>query len=76
MESEFEIVNWDRYFALYERGELLCVTVYKKGAQAVKKRIEELKAQLPEPQLEEPQLADDPKEKSQSKHQKEADHVE
>ena len=71
MESEFEIVNWDRYFALYERGQLLCVTVYKKGAQAVKRRIEELKAQL-----EEPQLADAPKEEPQSQEQEEAEHVE
>jgi hypothetical protein len=43
-----EIVNWDRYFALYENGTLLCVTVYKKGAAEVKRRIEELKAQIAE----------------------------
>ena len=61
MESEFEIANWDRYFALYENGQLLCVTVYKKGAKAVKRRIEELKAQLGEPQ---------------SQKQEEAEHVE
>jgi len=29
-----------RFWAVYESGELLCVTVYKKGAQAVKHRIE------------------------------------
>jgi hypothetical protein len=29
-----------RFWALYEAGELLCVTVYKKGAEAVKTRIE------------------------------------
>jgi hypothetical protein len=29
-----------RFWALYEAGELLCVTVYKKGANAVKERIE------------------------------------
>ena len=44
MENRMEIVKWDRYFALYDQGELVCVTVYKKGAQEVKRRIEELKA--------------------------------
>ncbi len=39
-----EIVKWDRYFALYDQGELVCITVYKKGAQEVRRRIEELKA--------------------------------
>ena len=29
-----------RFWAVYEHGELLCVTVYKKGANAVKHRIE------------------------------------
>ncbi len=29
-----------RFWAVYECGELLCVTVYKKGASAVKQRIE------------------------------------
>jgi hypothetical protein len=43
MENAMEIVKWDRYFALYDQGELVCVTVYKKGAQEVKRRIEELK---------------------------------
>jgi hypothetical protein len=28
-----------RFWAVYERGELLCVTVYKKGALAVQKRL-------------------------------------
>ena len=32
----------DRYFALYDGGELVCVTVYKKGAKEVKRRIEKL----------------------------------
>ena len=41
-----EIVKWDRYFALYDQGELVCVTVYKKGAQEVRRRIEELKTML------------------------------
>jgi len=44
MENQMEIVKWDRYFALYDQGELVCVTVYKKGAQEVKRRIEELKS--------------------------------
>ncbi len=39
-----EIVKWDRYFALYDQGELVCVTVYKKGAQEVRRRLEELKS--------------------------------
>ncbi len=30
----------NRYFALYEGNELVCVTVYKKGALEVKKRLE------------------------------------
>ncbi len=30
----------DRYFALYEGEELVCVTVYKKGAMEVKRRLE------------------------------------
>lgn len=29
-----------RFWALYEAGELLCLTVYKKGATAVKERLE------------------------------------
>jgi len=29
-----------RFWGLYEAGQLLCVTVYKKGAEAVKSRIE------------------------------------
>ena len=29
-----------RFWALYEAKELLCVTVYKKGAAAVKERLE------------------------------------
>lgn len=31
-----------RFWAVYEAGELLCVTVYKKGANAVKERLERL----------------------------------
>ena len=32
----------DRYFALYEGENLVCVTVYKKGSMEVKRRLEEL----------------------------------
>ncbi|MEI9475609.1 MAG: hypothetical protein WCO26_03435 [Deltaproteobacteria bacterium] len=46
MENEMEIVKWSRYFALYDQGELVCVTVYKKGAQEVRRRIEELKSMV------------------------------
>ena len=65
MENDLEIENWDRYFALYENGKLLCVAVYKRGAKEVKRRIEELKAQLAE-QRKNPRLQD----------QKEENHVE
>ncbi len=30
----------DRYFALYDGEDLVCVTVYKKGASEVKRRLE------------------------------------
>ncbi len=30
----------NRYFALYDGEELVCVTVYKKGAMEVKRRLE------------------------------------
>ena len=30
----------NRYFALYEGDDLVCVTVYKKGALEVKRRLE------------------------------------
>jgi hypothetical protein len=43
MENGMEIVKVGRYFALYDHGELVCITVYKKGAQEVKRRIEEVK---------------------------------
>lgn len=31
-----------RFWAVYKGGELVCVTVYKKGAKAVKDRLERL----------------------------------
>ncbi len=46
MEKAMEIVKWDRYFALYDQGDLICITVYKKGAQKVRRRIEELKSKI------------------------------
>jgi len=48
MENTMEIVKWDRYFALYDKEELVCVTVYKKGAQEVRRRIEELRSMIEE----------------------------
>ena len=66
MENGLEIEKWDRNFALYENGNLVCVTVYKKGAAEVKRRIEELKAQIAEAR----------KEKPETQHEKEANHVE
>jgi hypothetical protein len=30
----------NRYYALYEGEDLICVTVYKKGAMEVKRRLE------------------------------------
>lgn len=36
---EFEIERYGRYWAVYEDGGLLCVTVYRKGARAVIARI-------------------------------------
>lgn len=66
VKNDFKIMKWDRFFALYESGKLLCVTVYKKGAWAVKRRLEELKAQLAEAQKGQPK----------SQNQKEPKHVE
>ena len=53
MENSMEIVKRGRYFALYDQGELVCITVYKKGAQEVKRRIEEVKrmVELADPPL-------------------------
>ena len=44
--NTMEIAKWGRYFALYDQEELVCVTVYKKGAQEVRRRIEELKSMV------------------------------
>ena len=46
-----------RFWGLYEAGQLLCVTVYKKGAEAVKTRIERgTPAPPPPPPVIEPAL--------------------
>lgn len=44
-----------RFWAVYDAGELVCVTVYKKGAKAVKTRLEE--ARIPVAPSEERQAA-------------------
>jgi len=41
------IEKYDRYWAVYDNNnELVCVTVYKKGAVEVVKRLTELKNEL------------------------------
>ena len=35
-----------RFFGLYDGDELVCVTVYKRGAKEVKKRLEEMEAKI------------------------------
>ena len=47
--------RYGRYWAVYEDGSLLCVTVYKKGANAVIERLAPGKeasdhAQVPQPE--------------------------
>ena len=39
MEARFRVVKRDRYFAVYDGKELVCVCVYKKGALAVVERL-------------------------------------
>ena len=42
--GNFTIEPWgEKYFALFDRDELVCVTVYKKGALEVMKRLSEKK---------------------------------
>lgn len=43
-----EIQRYGKFWSLRENGALLCVAVYKKGATAVKTRIEELLKRQPE----------------------------
>ena len=35
-----------KFFGLYDGNELVCVTVYKRGAKEVKKRLEEMESKL------------------------------
>jgi hypothetical protein len=45
----FTIERWKltRFWALYENGNLVCVTVYKTGAVALRKRLEAPNATSP-----------------------------
>jgi hypothetical protein len=38
-EDRFRIEAYKGYFAVFEGGQLLCVTVYRKGARAVVERL-------------------------------------
>ena len=41
-QNELSIEKWDgRHWALFEGKDLVCVTVYKKGALEVKRRLEQ-----------------------------------
>jgi hypothetical protein len=43
-QNEFSVEKWDRrHWALFEGDDLVCVTVYKKGALEVKRRLEQKK---------------------------------
>ncbi|PYV87373.1 MAG: hypothetical protein DMG05_17745 [Acidobacteria bacterium] len=43
MNPEFTIEKWDgRHWALFDGDELICLTVYKKGALEVKRRLEQM----------------------------------
>jgi hypothetical protein len=35
-----------KFFGLYDGDELVCVTVYKRGAKEVKKRLEEMESRI------------------------------
>ena len=40
--SQLKVEKWDRrHWAVYDGPELVCVTVYKKGAVEVKRRLED-----------------------------------
>jgi hypothetical protein len=45
LESGIRIERYRRFWAVFENGELLCVTVYRKGATAVAERIRKLGAE-------------------------------
>lgn len=36
-----QVTHYGRFFAVYDGDELVCVTVYKKGADEVKRRLED-----------------------------------
>ncbi len=41
-QNEFSIEKWDdRHWAVFDGSDLVCVTVYKKGALEVKRRLEQ-----------------------------------
>ena len=44
MEDGFRIEKWKsgRFFALFQGGELIAVTVYRRGATEIMKRLQEL----------------------------------
>lgn len=45
--GDYSIEPWgEKYFALYKGDCLICVTVYKKGALEVMKRLEEMESIL------------------------------
>jgi hypothetical protein len=42
-QNEFSIERWDRrHWAVFDGSDLVCVTVYKKGALEVKRRLEQM----------------------------------
>ncbi len=47
--ERFNITRYgNRFWALYDGEDLICVTVYRRGAREVKRLIEELVAQIPQ----------------------------
>ncbi len=52
-QNKFSIEKWDhRHWAVFEGYELVCVTVYRKGALEVKKRLEQRASEQPPPAVE------------------------
>ena len=48
----------NKFWALYDGEELICVTVYKKGAEEVKRRLEEVRKARDEEVLEPREVRD------------------
>lgn len=48
MKLSIERYDETKWFALYDGNDLVCVTVYKRGAKEVKRRLEELERKLEE----------------------------